>query len=292
MMKSYREVLTIQSDFWEACARHQNRATTRFISSLFLCDACAIRLTRECFNNRPPIFHGQTLEGYCGLCGRLTEVTLRQWFICPICLNVVYSYPKSFAATSCVHKFWREEIQREFPAFKLQELDVVQIEPFIPGRRSRKRKVEEVEVLDFLAIYISPKTEETIFHIELKTGPGSPEEMREFQLDVNDFEDMTTVAYKTGLPIYIFHVQVTEEYKLPTHRSIAQNLWWTDIFSLREGLKSVRRRRGEDKDAGYYAPSVFRPKESFAKEIATQRYVQLRQRLLDEGIRKLPARSR
>ena len=32
------------------------------------------------FNGRPPLYHGETVEGYCGLCNLAGPVTLRQWF--------------------------------------------------------------------------------------------------------------------------------------------------------------------------------------------------------------------
>lgn len=84
---------------WEKCARHQNASTTRFVANMFLCDDCSDRLQHEAFNGRPPLFEGLHVEGYCGLCNELTATDLRQWFVCPICLNVVLSYPKGFAAS-------------------------------------------------------------------------------------------------------------------------------------------------------------------------------------------------
>lgn len=287
----FREVLLPESEFWEACARHSNRATTRNISVLFLCDACVEVLTHQCFNGRPPIYHGESFHGYCGLCNRLTTVTLRQWFICPICLNVVLGYPKSVAATQFVRDFWKTEIEVKWPALKLSESDVVQIEPFVPGKRSQKAKAITVEALDFLAQRQKGDSYEAIFHIEMKTGPSSISEMREFQLDVNDFDDIKTVVTKTGLPAYVFHVQVVEDYRLPTRRSVAKGMWWADIVSLRRNLKAVRRRRGEDKDAGYYEPSVFLPLEGFIEEIKMGRYRELAERIRHEGLEDLPSRQ-
>ena len=51
----FRDVLPQESEFWEACARHTNRQTARTIQAIYLCDDCAIRLTKEGFNDRPPI---------------------------------------------------------------------------------------------------------------------------------------------------------------------------------------------------------------------------------------------
>lgn len=291
MPQPFREVLPRESEYWEACARHSNRAKTRNISVLFLCDECTKALTHKCFNGRPPIYHGESFTGYCGLCNKLTTVTLRQWFVCPICLNVVLAYPKSMAATQFVRDFWKAKIEIDWPELKLWESEVVQIEPFVPGRRSQKAKAITLDTLDFLVLKHKGGSSESQFHIEMKTGPTSIPEMREFQLDVNDFNDIKTVVSKTGLPAYIFHIQVVEEYQLPTRRSISKGLWWTDVLTLRQNLTSVRRRRGEDKDAGYYKPSAFRSAESFVKEIEREGYRELAEKIRHEGIKALPARG-
>jgi hypothetical protein len=195
------------------------------------------------------------------------------------------------AATQFVRDFWKTEIEVKWPALKLSESDVVQIEPFVPGKRSQKAKAITVEALDFLAQRQKGDSYEAIFHIEMKTGPSSISEMREFQLDVNDFDDIKTVVTKTGLPAYVFHVQVVEDYRLPTRRSVAKGMWWADIVSLRRNLKAVRRRRGEDKDAGYYEPSVFLPLEGFIEEIKMGRYRELAERIRHEGLEDLPSRQ-
>jgi hypothetical protein len=215
---------------------------------------------------------------------------MRQWFICQICLNVVLSYPKSMAATQFVRSFWETQIQANWPELELSESDVVQIEPFVPGKRSQKAKAITVESLDFLARRRREASYEGLFHIEMKTGPSSISEMRKFQLDVNDFNDIKTVVIKTGLPAYVFHVQVVEEYRLPTKRSVAKGMWWADIISLRSNLKAVRPRRGEDKDAGYYQPSVFQPTEKFVEEIREKRYEILAEKIRREGLNDLPPR--
>lgn len=274
-----KELLTPNSEYWEKCARHQNLTTTRFVAHLFLCDPCTDRLQHECFNDRPPIYEGLPVDGYCGLCNKQLRPMLRQWFVCPICLNVVLSYPKTFAASQFVHHFWDSTVRREFPNLRLEEREIVQIEPFVPGRRSQKTKAETIETLDFCVVDQSAASNQPLFYVEMKAGPGSIEEMREFQLDVNDSNDIANVCNRTGHPAYVFHVQVLEDYTPPTRRSVANGLWWTDIFTLAENLKTVKARRGEDKDAGYYDPRVFKAKEEFLEEIRAQRYLQLRERL-------------
>ena len=39
-----------------------------------------------------------------------------------------------------------------------------------------------------------------IFHVELKTGPGAIDTMKEFQLDVNDSNDIAGAVNHTRLP--------------------------------------------------------------------------------------------
>ena len=91
-----------------------------------------------------------------------------------------------------------------------------------------------------------------------------------------------------GKPAYVFHAQVVEEYCLPTRRSIGKEVWWTDIFTLRDNLKDIRRRRGEDKYAGYYYPEVFKPINQFKNELDIKGYDALTSRLKLDGIEDLP----
>lgn len=266
-------------EHWEKCARHQNASTTRFVANMFLCADCSDRLQREAFNGRPPMFEGLHVEGYCGLCNELTATDLRQSFVCPICLNVVLSYPKGFAANRYVHEFWAREVQPQFPDLVLKELDEVKLEPFVPGRRSAKTKGEVVQQLDYRVGRRNGGAIDPLFCIELKAGPASVEEMSEFQLDVNDFNDIANGCNGCGLPAYVFHVQINDEYLPPTRRSIARNMWWTDVWSLDEARKAVRQRRGEDKRAGYYKPSAFRGRAAFIEELQSGRYTALTERL-------------
>jgi len=269
---------------WEKCARHQNASTTRFVANFFLCDDCSDRLQREAFNDRPPLFEGLHVEGYCGLCNELTATDLRQWFVCPICVNVILSYPKGFAASRYVHAFWEHEVKPQFPDLELEELDEVKLEPFVPGRRSAKTKGEVVQALDYRVVRRHDAGAEPLFCIELKAGPASIEEMSEFQLDVNDFNDIANGCNRCGLPAYVFHVQINDEYMPPTRRSVARDLWWTDVWTLDGARKAVRQRRGEDKRAAYYKPSAFKERAGFLEELRNGGYTTLTDRLREAGI--------
>jgi hypothetical protein len=234
------------------------------------------------------MYEGLPIEGFCGLCNRRQRVLLRQWFVCPICLNVVLSYPKSFAASQVIEEFWTGAVGPKFPGLRLVETDVVQLEPFVPGARNQVKKAAATTSLDFAVFDDVVGGGAPVFHVEMKAGPGAIDKMKEFQLDINDSNDVATVCNGTGLPAYIFHVQVREEYEPPTRHSVGVNLWWTDCFRLGEHLKSIKKRRGEeDKNAGYYSPHAFRPMGEFLQELQRRGYVELRRRLADT---RLPTR--
>jgi hypothetical protein len=278
-MKEYRDTLPRSSQFWEACARHMTRQTARTLQTGWYCDKCARRLTREAFNDRPPVYHGTGITGFCGLCNERKLVVLRQWFVCGICWNVVVAYQKSIVASRAVRDYWRRVITPEFPRLFLLEREEVHLSPFSRKGKTKRQAAEALIVLDFWVEERPPRKGKPLFHIELKSGPGAIDEMREFQLDINDSNDIIGAANNTRLPVYIFHVQTDFEYDPPTRASVARGIWWTDIFRLLEHRLSVRARRGEDKEAGYYSPSAFNGIEMFPEELRSQRYLRLQERL-------------
>lgn len=129
-MPEYTEVLPRDSEFWEKCARHTAKQTSRNLAYLYLCDPCAVRLLAQALNGRPPVYHGDTVEGYCGLCNERKTVTFRQWFACPICWNVVSSYQRAIAPPLALRTFWDEKIAPAMPSFVVKETDVVFLSPF------------------------------------------------------------------------------------------------------------------------------------------------------------------
>ena len=282
-MAPFRDVLNPESEFWEACARHTNRQTARKIQAVYLCDECAIRLTREAFNDRPPIHHGETLQGFCGLCNESKSVVARFWFACDICWNIVQAYQKAKAASQAVHTYWNEQCAASFPKLKLIETEPVYLAPYHRGGKTKRQAAETLDALDFRVERIGGAANQ-LFHIELKAGPGSIEQMNEFQLDINDSNDIVGVANKTGLPVYIFHVELRHVYAAPTRATTAGGMWWTDIFTLLENRRAIRSRRGEDKQAGYYSPSAFLSIDSFRRELQDEHYAILRERLAREPL--------
>ena len=272
-MPEYRDILSRDSEFWEACARHTARHTARALQTGYYCDDCARRLTHEAFNDRPPVYHGADLNGCCGLCNVTKTVAPRQWFACGICWNVVLAYQKSIVASQAVHQYWLDSIRPFYPQLYLLEKEAVYLSAFARKGRTKRKAAESLDVLDFRVEERPPEAGTPLFHIELKSGPSAIEEMREFQLDVNDSDDMIGAANNTALPVYIFHVQTAFEYQPPTRSSSVRGIWWTDIFTLLEHRLAVRARRGEDKKAGYYSPSAFKTIASFPQELKDRRYV-------------------
>jgi len=123
------------------------------------------------------------------------------------------------------------------------------------------------------------------FHIEMKAGPASIDNMKQFQLDINDSNDVATVCNNSGIPAYIFHVQVGDDHAPPTRHAVARGMWWTDCFTLQEHLQGVKARRGEeDKQAGYYSPGAFRGMDDFLVELQSRGYLALRERLEKEPL--------
>ena len=286
-MPPYRDVLPPDSSFYEACARHTSRTTSRALQHIYLCDTCAIRLTKEAFNDRPPIYHGETVDGFCGLCNARTSVTLRQWFVCSFCWNVVVSYQKAFVASQAVLAFWARDILPRFPNFSIQETECVYCGPYQRGKSTKKQAAATLKILDFLVSEARDGKESPVFHIELKAGPGSIDTMSEFQLDVNDSNDIAGAVAYTGLPAYIFHVQLDYEYSPPTRRAVAKGMWWTDVLKLEANRTAVRLRRGDQKQAGYYSTAAFQPIATFPKELATRRFDQLRESILASPVELL-----
>lgn len=278
-MSDYRTTLPASSGLFEACARHTARQTARSLQTIYLCDDCTQRLVAEAFNERPPVYHGESITGFCGLCNAKRHVTMRQWFVCGICWNVVLAYQKSVAASVAVHEWWAQQIKPQFPHLRLEETEPVYLSPFARGKATKKEGAATLSVLDFQVSDDSRKPAVPIFHIEQKTGPGSIQEMSEFQLDVNDFNDIAGATNNTTRPTYVVHVQARKEYSFPTHRTVIGGLWWTDVFTLQSHEKRVAQRRGEDKRAIYYDPAAFQSIESFRDELEAKRYLELAKRL-------------
>jgi hypothetical protein len=278
--KLYRDALDPSSGWFEKCARHTSTYTARTLQHIYLCDPCARRLVHEGLNDRPFVYHGETVRGFCGLCNAAKEVTLRQHFACVQCCSVVLSYQMGIVAARAVHQAWADQVQAEFPSLRLEETEAVRIEPYARKSKTKKQAAESLEVLDFHVFETSEQSNKSpLFHIELKSGPGSIDEMTEFQLDVNDYDDIVGASCQTGVPAYVFHVQVGSEYHPPTRRVVARGAWWTDVCQLRDQNRRVAARRDGEKNAEYFNRTAFAPIDTFVDELRARGFDRLRERL-------------
>lgn len=191
--------------------------------------------------------------------------------------------PKIGAASRAVHRYWNDQCAEALPRLTLIETEPVYLSPYQRGGKTKRQTAEGLSVLDFRVEQRGEPTN-SLFHIELKSGPGSIDEMKEFQLDINDSNDIVGAAKNTGLPVYIFHVQLQRVYTAATVATIGGGMWWTDIFTLLENKHAERARRGEDKQAGYYSPLAFKPIASFSQALQEGNYTILRERLASEPL--------
>lgn len=273
------DTLLTSDEFREKCARHKNAQTTRSRAAFYLCTGCARRLKSEALNDRAPVYVGPPFRGSCEMCNKPKEVRLVQWYVCPRCRPVIDGYAKTEVASRFVRRFWKDEIQAKAPELILTETEPVRWEAFESTKSSQRAKSESVGVLDFAVSHRS-KPQAVLFHIEMKAGPGAIDSMKEFQLDLNDSNDIARVCNKTGKPAYLVHVQIVEQQDGPTRRIIPKDLWWTDCFILNEKFKTSRQRYGEDKQAGYYDLSAFKGKKEFLAELTSANYKALTKRLV------------
>lgn len=275
----YRDVLEQTSGWFEACARHTARSTARTLQYLYTCDPCTRRLVTEAFNGRPPVYHGETIDGYCGLCNIRQPITLRVYFVCGFCWNVIVAYQRSFVASREVHDWWARDMAAVAPGLKLVETEEVFLSPYARATKTKKQAAATLEILDFIVVDALADTD-PLFHMELKSGPGNIETMKEFQLDVNDFNDVAGAVAHTGRPAYLIHVQLDFEYMPPTRRTVARGIWWTDLATLSANLKAVRGRRGEQKLAAYFNTAAFQRIDTFPSEIARRGFDELHKQAL------------
>jgi hypothetical protein len=281
----YRKITAKESGLYETCARHTARHTSRILQTGYFCDSCTKRLVHEALNDRPPVFHGQTFKGFCGLCNLKCDVTMRQWFACGPCWNVILAYQKSIAATEFLHKWWNDTIKPHFSHLNLVETEPVFLSPYARRTSTKKQSALSLSALDFLVSDTRASPAKSLFHIEQKTGPGSVEDMKTFQLDVNDFNDIVGAINYTHLPSYIVHIQAGRQYSFPTCRTVIRGMWYTDILRLKAHQLRIAVRRGEDKRAIYYDPAAFEPIEGFAKQLKAKHYKKLASKLAKSKLR-------
>ena len=264
------------------------------MQALYLCDPCAVRMMKKAMNGRAPVYNGETVTGFCGLCNFRRNVTLRWYFVCPYCWNVIIAYQRGQAASKAVLDYWKRQVAPGFPDILLTETDPQYLSPYLRIRRSKNQAALDLRHLDFLAETLDGSGRRPLFHIEAKSGPSRISEMTKFQLDINDSNDIVAAVNNTGIPAYVFHAQLLYEYEPPTRRTLVGDMWFSDIWTLLEHRTAIRPRRGDQKYAGYYNLDAFQPIEEFTKQLKARRYRRLKRQILSRPLamtRVMPPRT-
>lgn len=94
-------------------------------------------------------------------------------------------------------------------------------------------------------------------------------DMSAFQLDISDCDSILNHVKSLGVPAYVIHAQVLEEWKPPTVGFKTMGLWWSDIYQMAEHFRDVRTRRDERRGAAYFRKKAFQSMETFAEALFT-----------------------
>jgi hypothetical protein len=246
------------------------------------------------FSGIAPSYKYSVVTGYCSYCAKQRQVSEQFWFLCGICERIVKSYAAEQAATRFLLDWWRGVSRTDTFAgsIKFQRTDPVSRMSFEEHQRWKQSPHESKP--DFTGVELS--TDSKTFAIEMKTGRSSIAKMSAFQLDVSDCDDILSFVRELGIPSYVFHVQVVEEYLPPTFRKVALNAWWASVFDMEAAFKEVRMRQREQRPAAFFKKTAFRTLDRFlvhlkSEEIDTMK-AELETRLPRLYIMPTPSRSR
>lgn len=280
--------LSLAVDPWAPyeCARHGVAQWDVTLCTHFLCDACANAFTTDSFGGEGPAFVGSPHEGHCSHCNLILEIRIRQWLLCTWCDRVLRSLGRSIASSRFIMDSWAETIGPQVPSIELREVD----EPRLV-RRDAETIAAKVASADFEGVDI--KSGELLFAIELKTGKsyitgdaiGS--KMGTFQLDQGDCDDITTVAERDGVPVYLVHAQLIDRVAPPTVRFAPVAFWWTDLFAMNEYFIESRIRPRETKIAAYFNTAMFRTVPELIAHLQEGGPAQLKERIANDGLPRL-----
>jgi len=258
------------------CVRCTIERIDTALCSFFLCEVCVAALRDQAFNGNPASSWDFGATSYCALCNEQRRLRLAQWFLCPYCERLVNSYRLGRVSQAFAVEQWQRVVAPHALGITLEVVDTVTLSPY--ERRGRRREL--AETLDLRA----RENGAPVSWLELKTGQRSIGELATFQLDHSDCDDIINVVRATGLPAFVFHVQLGREYDPPGDRIVTHGIWWTDIYAMSEALvRSERRRRNGGKMAAHFSPSCFAPLESLGPALRDGRHRALLERLKREG---------
>jgi hypothetical protein len=280
--------LHLAADPWAPyeCARHGVAQWDVTLCTHFLCDECSDAFATDSFGGEEPAFVGAPHKGRCSHCNLVREIRIRQWLLCTWCDRVLRSLGRSIASSRFVMETWAEQIAPQVPSIELRGVD----EPRLV-RRDADTIAAKVASVDFEGVAV--ETGELLLAIELKTGKsyisgeaiGS--RMGTFQLDQSDCDDITTVAERDGVPVYLFHAQVIDRVEPPTVRFAPVAFWWTHMFAMRDHFVDSRTRPRETKIAAYYSTTMFGTVPELVDHLQSDGPARLKARIANEGLPQL-----
>jgi hypothetical protein len=243
------------------CVRCTRRQADVERAHLFLCGNCEPQFQAQAFNGTPPLYSANSVDGFCEFCDEKLPLRHTEWLLCSYCARVVQSYRLGKVTAEFALK--QLNALHLKPAYQFQEADPVLIQANTArgGRRKPATKLD-LEAVD-------PSTGQRHFWIELKTGPGSIDEIPEFQLDTTDCDDIQNAVLTSGVPALLIHCQVEKQPSPPTMRLTPQGLWWTDLGAFAGSfIKAAPRRGNERKNAASFAPNCFQRIDTLAGFLA------------------------
>ena len=242
------------------CARCLRRQGDVDRAHFFLCPACRHRHQQDAFRDSPPIYSADAGRGRCEYCDEEQAIEHHEWLLCGYCTRVVQSYRMGRLSASFVLDALRTEVEPAVQQLKFEEADPVLVQA--TGRRGRRREL--ATRLDLQAVRRDDGA--PCFWIEIKTGPGSIDEIPEFQLDCSDCDDIMNAVRVSGLPAFLVHCQMGKIPQPPTMRLVGHGVWWTTLPAFAEAFKDVRPRRGnERKHAAYFQTTCFSTLATFGQ---------------------------
>jgi hypothetical protein len=212
------------------------------------------------FQRKEPEFVYTEVGGFCAYCGDDGPVKERFWYLCNICERVVRSYPSEKAASKFVLEWW-EGLHRNNPMIRDIRLDLTDPVKLMSFEAHKRWKEKKEFNPDFTAYRGSSR--DPVFGVEMKTGRNAVADMSIFQLDVSDCDDILGWVEPLRIPAFLFHIQVTEEFRPPTSRRIARGGWYMDVFEMEQNFRRTRQRPRENRPAAYFDRRGFHTLEIF-----------------------------
>jgi len=260
-MAKRRSTTTARKVDYPTCVRHAKPRKDVRLRHFFLCDACAEKWAVEAFDGNRSLWDGQVVQGYCHLCNTLGDVRLRTWLLCDICWRVAGSIGRNHVAERSIMDWWRDKVEPEHPHLVIRQNDESSLRP------RRDGDVSGEGPLDFLIT--DTRNDQVVLGIENKTGRSSIKDMSAFQLDISDCDSISHHVNELGIPCYLVHAQVLEQWQPPTMGFEAIGLWWTDIYLMSEHFRDIRIRRDEQRGAAYFKKAAFRDMEELVTALFT-----------------------